>query len=118
MQARDMALQIAKLLDQKKAQDIQVLKVENVSSLTDYFIICTGSSTPQIQALADEVEDKMAAVGKRPLHVEGYRDATWVLLDYGDVVVHIFHTQSRGFYSLERLWQDAPQEDLTGILSE
>jgi ribosome-associated protein len=85
-----------------------VLHLEKVSDFTDYFLICSGSSERQVQAIADAVQEKMREVRVRPLHVEGFNRAQWVLLDYGDFVVHIFQEDPRRFYSLERLWGDAP----------
>jgi ribosome-associated protein len=100
------ALKIAEILDNKKAEDVTVLKVEKHSTVWEYFVIASGTSTTHIKALADEVEEKMKEF-ERPLHIEGYISAEWVLLDYNDVNVNVFQKDSRMFYSLERLWQDA-----------
>lgn len=116
MKPIETARYIAKILDDKKAKEIEVLTVTGVSTLTDYFIICTANSAPHIKAIADEVLEKMQQQGKQPLHTEGYREATWILLDYGDVVVHVFHTEARVFYSLERLWADAPRLDISDVI--
>lgn len=101
-----MAENIAKFLEDKKAKDISTINIENVSILADYFIVCSGTSTTHIKALADEVEFKMEELGIRTDHKEGYNSARWILMDYGSVVVHIFHEEDRGFYNLERLWSD------------
>lgn len=97
---------IVEILDSKKAKDINVISIENISSLSDYFVICNGTSSTHIKTLADELEEKMEELGLRCYHKEGYNSARWILLDYGDVVVHIFHEEDRGFYNLERLWAD------------
>jgi ribosome-associated protein len=94
--------------DDRKAIDLKVLHLAKVSDFTDYFLICSGSNERQVQAIADAVEGKLRELRVRPLHVEGYNRAQWVLLDYGDLVVHVFQEEPRRFYSLERLWGDAP----------
>lgn len=106
-------LQVAyKAIDDKRAEDIVVLNMENISLLADYFIICHGSSDRQIQAIAREVQDKAYEHGFDVKRVEGFDSARWVLVDLGDVVVHVFHKDERAFYNLERLWGDAPQLDV------
>ena len=94
--------------EDRKAVDLRVLHLEKISDFTDYFLICSGTSERQVQAIADSVQEKMREGRVRPLHVEGYNRGQWVLLDYGDFVVHIFQDEPRRFYSLERLWGDAP----------
>src|SRR3954451_17333366 len=92
----------------KKAEDIAVLEMDKASgAFTDYFVICSGSNPRQIQAISDEVEERLAKSGVRPAHVEGYGQADWVLLDYVDFVVHVFSPKARNFYNLERLWKSA-----------
>jgi len=98
--------------EDRKAIDLRVLHLSAISDFTDYFLIASGSSERQVQAIANAVEERLREVGVRPLHVEGYNRGQWVLLDYGDLVVHVFEAQTRSFYSLERLWADAP--DVTG----
>ena len=112
------ALKIAEILSNKKAKDIELLDIKNVSLLSDYFVICSGSSATQVKALADEVEEKMLELGYEPSHKEGYSSASWILLDYSDVVVHIFHYEARSFYNLERLWSDAQYVDIEYITGE
>jgi ribosome-associated protein len=102
--------------DDRKAVDLKVLHLEKISDFTDYFLICSGTSERQVQAIADAVQERMREERVRPLHVEGYNRAQWVLLDYGDFVVHIFQEEPRRFYSLERLWGDAP--DVTGTFRQ
>jgi ribosome-associated protein len=98
--------------EDRKAQDLKVLHLGDVSGFTDYFLICSGTNERQVQAIADSIEERLRAERVRPLHVEGYNRGQWVLLDYGDLVVHVFQEQPRSFYALERLWSDAP--DVTG----
>lgn len=94
--------------EDRKAVELRVMYLEKVTDFTDYFVICSGASDRQVQAIADAVDGALRAEGVRPLHVEGYNRAHWVLLDYGDLVVHIFQDETRRFYGLERLWGDAP----------
>ncbi len=96
----------------KKAEDIVLLKIGPVNSFTDYFLICTGSNPRQCQAISDAIEITLKAEGVRPIGIEGYSSAEWILLDYGDFVVHIFSPQSRQFYALERLWKTATRVPL------
>lgn len=91
----------------KKAKDIVALDIRDVSVFADYFVICSGNSTTQVKAIADEIEEKMDQAGYLLDHVEGYREERWILLDYKDVVIHVFHAHERDFYNLERLWRDA-----------
>jgi ribosome-associated protein len=92
----------------KKAEDITILELEKDSgAFTDYFVVCSGTNPRQIQAISDEVEDRLKKAGLRPAHVEGYKQAEWVLIDYVDFVVHIFTEKARQYYDLERLWKSA-----------
>jgi|HigsolmetaGSP11D_1036233.scaffolds.fasta_scaffold60970_1 ribosome-associated protein len=93
-------------LQDKKAKEINIINIENISILADYFVICSGTSSTHLKALADSVEEKAAEAGYTMLHKEGYNSFRWILLDYGEVVVHIFHDEDRKFYNLERLWSD------------
>lgn len=103
---------VARAADEKKAQDILVLRLSAITEFTDYFIICTGNSTRQTQAIADAVTEELKKIKIRPLHTEGYNNAEWILIDYGAFVVHIFTEQSRNFYDLERLWRDAEKVEV------
>lgn len=117
MTPKEMALLAAKALDSKKGAEIKVMEVTELTSLADYFVICTGGSTTQINALCDAVEEKLEVEGgEKPLHREGHRGGIWVLLDYGCIVVHVFNDEAREFYSLERLWNDGKIVDLSDIL--
>ncbi|MEG1858569.1 MAG: ribosome silencing factor [Pseudoflavonifractor sp.] len=118
MTPKEIALTIAKALDDKKGVDIMVLETTDLTSLADYFVICTGTSSTQIKALADACEKAMDDCGETPHHIEGHRGGTWILLDYASVVVHVFMEDARKFYDLERLWHDATPVDLTGVLVE
>jgi ribosome-associated protein len=102
----------ARAADEKKAQDIAVLRLSAITEFTDYFIICAGNSTRQTQAIADAVIEELKRVKTRPLHTEGYNNAEWILIDYGAFVVHIFTEESRSFYDLERLWRDAEKVEV------
>lgn len=94
----------------RKAQDLKVLNLGPVSDFTDYFLICSGTSERQVQAISEAIQEALSAEGVRPLHVEGQRAGYWVLLDYGDLVAHVFQPEPRAFYGLERLWADAADE--------
>lgn len=115
--AKELALLAARALSDKKAKGIQALEITDLTTLADYFVIATGSSNTQINALVDNVEKVLAEeAGEQPLHREGYRGGTWVLLDYGCLAVHVFSAEAREFYGLERLWRDGKAVDLTGIV--
>lgn len=105
--SRVLILQAFEAADSKKARDIKVLDIRDISPITDYFVICSGTSTIQVKAIADEVEEKLTEKGFYLYHKEGYNTARWILLDFGDVIVHVFHEEDRDFYNLERLWADA-----------
>lgn len=95
--------------DGKKASDIVVFDVSGLTPVADYFVICSGHSTLQVRAIADAVQEGLDRAGERLLHLEGYERGRWVLLDYGDVVVHVFLDEDREYYNIERLWADAPR---------
>lgn len=109
MTAEEKAKKTALLLDAKKAQDIRVLHIGTLTTIGDYFVVATANSTTQVKALTDEVDEKLSAIGEQPRRIEGYTTASWVLMDYRDVIVHIFLKETREFYALERLWNDAPE---------
>jgi ribosome-associated protein len=96
----------------KQAKDLRVLDLRAISAFADYFVIASGANTRQIQAIADEVEQQLKKAGDRPLSVEGYDNAEWILMDYGDYLVHIFSEKSRAYYDLERLWREAATIEL------
>ena len=99
---------IVKAIDDKFGIDIVVLDIRKLSILTDYFIIATGASSKQVKAIVDEIDDKTHRAGASVRHMEGYADAHWVLMDFGDIIVHIFDKENREFYNIERVWGDAP----------
>jgi ribosome-associated protein len=105
-------VQAVAVASEKKAKEITLLAIKDVAEFTDYFMLCSARSTRQVQAIADEVLAQLESAGRRPLHVEGYQAAEWVLVDYGDFVVHIFTDQARRFYDLERLWRDVSRIEL------
>lgn len=106
--AREQALRAAKAAADKLAKDIVIIDVSDRLAITDCFVIATGSNERQVQAIVDEVEEKMREVGLKPIRREGERNGRWVLLDYSDIVVHVQHGEERVFYALERLWRDCP----------
>jgi ribosome-associated protein len=105
----------ARSASDKKARDLVALDLREVASFTDYFVICTGNNARHVQSIADSVEEVLRKAGRRPLHTEGYSAAEWILLDYGDFIMHVFNPTSRKFYDLERLWRDARRIALPGI---
>ena len=101
---------IGKAALDKKADNIVILDMRAVSNITDYFVICSASSNTRVQAVSEGIEEELLKNGLRHWHIEGKREALWVLIDYGDVIAHVFHNKTRKFYDLERLWYDAPKE--------
>jgi len=116
MTPRMLAESIVKILDAKKARDIKLIRIEDKTVLADYFVICGGNSNTQVRALAGEVEEKLEENGITPHHVEGYNEAVWTVLDYSSVIVHVFNREAREFYKLEKLWSDAENIDISGLL--
>ena len=112
MESLQLATAIAKVLDKKKASDVKVLKVRDLTVLTDYFVIATGTSSTHVKSLAEEVEFQLGEQGAKPLRTEGYDSKNWILLDYGTVIVHVFYPEARSFYDLEHLWADAEPVDV------
>ena len=116
LSAKEVAALAVKALDDKKGIDIQLIGITDVSTLADYFLICTASSNTHVKALCDAVEEAMDNADEPMLNREGHRSGTWVLMDFGSLVVHVFTQETRAFYGLERLWQDGQQIDLRSIL--
>lgn len=112
----ELSEQAVRVLDGKKAEDLKLIKIADISVLADYFVIATGTSSTHVKALADEVEFKLKELGVETLRKEGYRSNSWILLDYGSVVVHVFTSESRAFYDLDRLWRDGETVDISGLL--
>lgn len=114
MNGLELSKKIAGYLDTKKAKDIRIIKIDDLTVVTDYIVIATGTSTTQVKALADEV-DFMAdkELGIKPARVEGYESKNWILLDYETVIVHVFHPQAREYYNLDKLWADGTEIEFT-----
>ena len=113
---KEIAIAVTKALDEKKGMDIKLLKIDRVSSLADYFLICTGTSNTHVKTLCDYAEYTLEQLGETMLGREGHRGNSWELLDYGTIVIHVFTEEAREFYALERLWADAENVDLSNIL--
>ena len=109
---------IVKTLDSKKASDIKVLKVSDLTIIADYFVLATGTSTTQVKSLAVEVEYILGKERIEPLRTEGYQGANWIVLDYADIIVHVFHKDTREFYSLDRLWADGEEISIEEFLNQ
>ena len=118
LSAKEVALKVTKALDEKKGIDIKLLRIDEVSSLADYFVICTGTVNTHVKTLCDYAEYTMEQLGEPMLGREGHRGNSWELLDFGSVVVHVFTDEARKFYDLERLWADAEVVDLKDIIIE
>lgn len=106
MNSKEMVKLACGAMEEKKAQDIKIIDIEKVSTLADYFIIASGSNRNQVQAMADNVNEILGRAGVEPKQIEGYQSANWILLDYRDIVIHIFDEENRLFYDLERIWRD------------
>lgn len=105
-QSKEMTKLTLKALEDKKANDIRIIDIGGVSVIADYFVIASGSNTNQVQAMADNVREALGRAGFEPRQVEGYGSASWILMDYNDIIIHIFSEESRMFYDLERIWRD------------
>ena len=116
--AKQVAYEVTRALDSKKGMDIKLLKIDKVSSLADYFLICTGTSSTHVKTLCDFAEYTLEQLGETLVSREGHRGNTWELLDYGSIVVHVFTEEAREFYALERLWADAELVDISDIIIE
>ena len=114
---RDIAEFAVKVLDIKKARNIKLLYVEDQTSIADYFVVCTGTSKTHLSSLAEEVEFRLSKFGVSPLHNEGSRGDTWILADYGSVILHVFSADTRDFYKLEKLYKEGSQVDISSLLS-
>ena len=113
---KEIAYAVTKALDEKKGMNIKLLKIDRVSSLADYFLICTGTSNTHVRTLCDFAEYTLEELGEPMLGREGHRGNSWELLDYGTIVVHVFTEEAREFYSLERIWADAETVDISDII--
>ena len=118
MDSKTMARLACEALDDKKGQNIHVINIEGVSVIADYFIIANGENRPQVQAMADSVQEKLGRQGIEPRNVEGYSGGNWILLDYNDIVVHVFSAEDRRFFDLERIWRDGKDMDWKSLSAE
>ena len=116
--AKEVAAIAAKALDSKKGIDLRLIEISDISTLAGYFLICTASSNTHVRTLCDAVEEAMDEAGEPMVGREGHRGGTWVVLDFGCVVVHVFTEETRAFYDLERLWQDGKQVSMISLLNE
>ena len=118
MTAQEKIKLMVKALDSKRGEDIQVIKIADLTILADYFVIVNGTSNTHARTLADEVEFQMSQKGIEPLRREADTGNTWIVLDYGDIIIHVFYKETRSFYKLEGLWADGEQLDISGLLTE
>lgn len=115
MNSKEIARKAFLLLDEKKAIDIKVIDISKISVIADYFIITGGTNERQVKALADNVEEKLGKEGIVPKSIEGYHNANWILMDYGDVIIHIFNQEDRLFYDLEKIWMDGQSVEIADL---
>ena len=116
MNAKELTKLAIEALEDKKAEDIQVIDISEVSVIADYFIIASGNNLNQVQAIVDNVEEQLGRAGYEPKQVEGTRGSNWILMDYGDVIIHVFDEENRLFYDLERIWRDGKELDAADFL--
>lgn len=116
MNSFDLVKQIANILNDKKANNIEIIKISDITIISDYFIIASANNSTHVKSLVDEVELKMKSFGQLPIRVEGYDSGNWIILDYSDVIVHIFYEDTREHYNLEKLWSDGHKIDIEEIL--
>ncbi len=118
MNTKDKVTLITKTLSDKQAEKIEVIEIGDLTILTDYFVIASASNTTHVRALADEVEYIAKQAGVYPNRIEGYQTANWIVLDYGDIIVHLFYRETREFYNLDKLWSDGKKIDVVALLNE
>jgi len=118
MAERTLLWTTVKAADAKRAENIVALNMKGISLVADYFVICHGNSDKQVQAIANEIKDKASELGITVKRFEGYNEAKWILVDLGDIIVHVFHRDERTYYNLERLWGDAPVENIESVISQ
>lgn len=116
MNSLELTKEIVKILDTKKAEKIDVIKIADLTIISDYFVIASATNTTHVKALADEVEFELKKLDLIPARIEGYENANWIVMDYHDVVVHIFYEETRNYYNLEKLWSDGVQLNLEELL--
>lgn len=118
MDSLELTKHAVQILDRKKAEKIDVIKIDDVTTLGDYFVIASATNTTHVRALADELEFELKKLGRLPRQVEGVDNASWIILDYQDVIVHVFYEETRNYYNLEKLWGDGVQIPLEELLAE
>lgn len=118
MESNDLMIKAVSVLDSKKARNIKVLNISPLTTIADYFVVCSGGSTTQIKALSDALDEELEKIGVHFIGKEGFNAANWILMDYGSVVVHIFSEETRDFYSIEHLWADAEEVDISEYIIE
>jgi len=116
MESLELTKLAVQILDRKKADKIDAIKVRDVTILADYFVIASANNSTHVKALADELEFQLKELGRSPERIEGYQSANWIVLDYGDVIVHIFYEETRNYYNLEKLWSDGVPMDIEELL--
>lgn len=116
--SREMVTLACQALDDKKGKDIKVIDIHEVSVIADYFVIASGSNQNQVQAMVDNVDEQLGRAGYEAKQVEGTKNSAWVLMDYGDVIIHVFDEENRLFYDLERIWRDGKELDVSEFLEE
>ncbi|MGE5676231.1 MAG: ribosome silencing factor [Mycobacterium leprae] len=107
VESAQVARMAALTADDRKAKEVRLLDIRSISTITDYFVLCSGTNTTHVRAIADHIEEKVTALGMPLHHMEGYQNGRWILLDFGGIVVHVMHEEERQFYNLDRLWGDA-----------
>ena len=115
---REMAKIVFDALDEKKGEDIKIIDIHNVSVIADYFVITSGTNSNQVQAIVDNVEEQLGRAGFEAKQIEGNRNSSWILMDYGDVIVHVFDEENRLFYDLERIWRDGKVLEMDAFLEK
>lgn len=113
--AKELVKVVYKALESKKGENIKIIDISDVSVLADYFIIANGSNQNQVQALVDNVQEELYKIGREPVQIEGYRTGNWILMDYSDIIVHVFSKEDRLFYDLERIWRDGKEIEISEI---
>lgn len=116
MESLELTKLAVQILDKKKADKIEAIQVRDVTILADYFVIASATNSTHVKSLADELEFALKQLGRAPERIEGYQSANWIVLDYGDVVVHVFYEETRNYYNLEKLWSDGIRLDIAGLL--
>lgn len=116
MNSLDLTKKIVKILDEKKADKTEVIKVRDLTIICDYFVIASANNSTHVKSLVDEVEHQLKGLGKYPERIDGYQGANWVVIDYNDVIVHIFYEETRNIYNLEKLWADGEKLEIAELL--